>query len=715
MQGRQHFHHGIDRTTGPTAALLAALARGYQALLTTARRVHDKLRPQAHGEATTLDLPIVERIPSIACIRGPCYLDEREAVARVARALVAPGELEQVADTVVEQARRTLGVDTAAVWLADESARELNLLAQSGVPQRRMRSLQKLSYDAGLLTTKAALEGAVLEVSDVERVAEDLAASKEIATQDGTMSILSLPLNARGRLVGVMTCTRRTAHHYSEGERSLAMTLADLFAVAIERAQFAEARRDAVVHRLDGVLSGMGRIATLSDGSLNGVLGEIAAVARELVEAELAAVQLAQPNGTWGLLVPVGPAEDQVAETAALVRDSGLLARVADASQPLRVCGEPSSPPARGQSLVAPAVAPLGARDGLDCLTAVGKAAEQSRAPSPRPPDVRLPGGGDSGAHRSTSGLQRGGAEIRSFLGVPIRRQDRLLGVIYGVNKADGCGFSEEDARVVEVLVAHAAVAVENARLLGELKSALRMREEFLSAAAHELKTPVTALRGYAQIMMGLPESGHVLERQAREAILHSSERIARLVHGVLEASAIDSGKATLRFTSFDLCSLAREVIDDVQLTTRRHRLLLHGPTSTLVLADRDRLAEVISGLLDNAIKFSPQGKSIEVVIKGARRGHPETVLGVRDHGVGIPLSRQAHVFEPLYEPHPSGSPGYVGIVGISLFLSKQIVEAHGGRIWFESVEGKGSTFWIALPKAVRNTLDQRRTEALSA
>lgn len=582
---------------------------------------------------------------AINCVRGPCYVEERDAVARVARALVAPVELAQVAQTVVEQGGKTLGVDSVALWLADEEAQELRLIAQYGFTPPRAADFERIPYSAGLLTTRAATSGQIQEIEDVRAAGPELKVSRTIAAQDATRSILAVPLHARGRLVGVMTCTRKEPHRYSEGERGLAITLADLFAAAIERAQLAQAREDSVLRRLQSVLDGIGRITAPAEASLEGVLREIATVARDLVAARYAALLLCNEDGTLDLFIPVGMTDEEIRALGPYPQGHGLLGALLRECHPIRLKNLRDDPRSVGFPPNHPA--------------------------------------------------------MTSLLGVAIRYQGKLLGGLYLADRLDGDEFTEEDCRAIEMLAAHAAVAIENARLYGKVRDALRLREEFLSAAAHELKTPVTALRGYAQILRGLPDNGSPLERQAREAIHHSSERIARLIHGLLEVSALDAGRLRLHRTTFDLTELAREVIADVQFAAPRHRLRLCSPGPAVVFADRDRIAEVLAGLLDNAVKFSPRDEVIDLTIDAASPPHGrEVVVGVHDHGAGIPADRQPHVFEPLYEPQPSGAPGYVGIVGLGLYLGKRIVEEHGGRIWFETGDGKGTTFRVALPAA---------------
>lgn len=230
------------------------------------------------------------------------------------------------------------------------------------------------------------------------------------------------------------------------------------------------------------------------------------------------------------------------------------------------------------------------------------------------------------------------------------------------------------------------------------IKEQERLRDEFLDAAAHELKTPVTTIKGYTQLMRQWAPGGHEpREAQAIAVIDAQCNRINRRVQEMLEAVRFRRVPPELRRVRFDLGDLASEVVQRMQATTQLHQLLLvrNGPVP--VEGDRERIEEVLVSLLDNAIKYSPKGGVIEVR-SWAQNG--EAIASVRDHGVGIPEERWPHIFEPFYEAVPSGVPGYVGVVALSLYLSKLVIERHKGRIWFESEEGRGSTFYFSLPLA---------------
>ncbi len=218
------------------------------------------------------------------------------------------------------------------------------------------------------------------------------------------------------------------------------------------------------------------------------------------------------------------------------------------------------------------------------------------------------------------------------------------------------------------------------------------MREEFLSIAAHEFKTPLAVIKAYAQLM--LKRTGYsagplnIINRQV--------DRLNRLVHQLLEVSRLRLTDAVLRREPFDMEDLVANVVARMQRFQEGHRLSVHVGPAVQVEADRERLEQVLVSLIDNAVKFSPAGGEIEAAVA---RNDSEVVVSVRDHGLGIPADRQAHIFERFYRAHAEAGRGYSGL-GIGLDISREIVALHGGRIWFESQPGHGSTFFFALPLA---------------
>jgi len=223
-----------------------------------------------------------------------------------------------------------------------------------------------------------------------------------------------------------------------------------------------------------------------------------------------------------------------------------------------------------------------------------------------------------------------------------------------------------------------------------------KTRDQFLSAAAHELKTPVTIIKGYVQLMAQWSPDELLQERQGVVDILdHQCDHMGKLVQDLLELSRLQLEKVALHKERFRYDTLVVDSVSDMQRVTKRHHLVVTGATPTEIIGDKGRLEEVLVNLLDNAIKYSPAGG--EITINLQRQNH-EIITSVQDHGIGIPDRSQPHMFERFYRAHVGTPYELSSSLGVGLYLSREFVERHEGRIWFISKEGIGSTFSFSLP-----------------
>jgi signal transduction histidine kinase len=234
------------------------------------------------------------------------------------------------------------------------------------------------------------------------------------------------------------------------------------------------------------------------------------------------------------------------------------------------------------------------------------------------------------------------------------------------------------------------------------LKEAELFKNEFLSIATHELRTPLAVLKGFVQTLIVQTQRGKgpqlaEWQQEALQDIDQAVNRLDRLTDDLLDVSRLQTGHFVLHREPMDLVNAARRVIAQRQLTTDRHVFSFKTEMEHLpIYADQGRIEQVLSNLLSNAIKYSPNGGPIEVSIRKADATN-DILLSVLDYGIGIPAQQQARIFgrfERAENAHDFGIEG----TGLGLFLCRELIEWHRGRIWFTSDEGRGSTFFISLP-----------------
>jgi PAS domain S-box-containing protein len=230
-----------------------------------------------------------------------------------------------------------------------------------------------------------------------------------------------------------------------------------------------------------------------------------------------------------------------------------------------------------------------------------------------------------------------------------------------------------------------------------EAEAALRLRDEFLSIASHELRTPIASLSGYAQLILRqLSREGHLEpERvaQALDVIKGQADKLARLISQLLDISRLEAGKLALECQPTDLVALVGQVVAGVRARFDGHPVAIAAPPSLEAEVDPLRLEQVLNNLLDNAIKYSPEGGPIEVAV--SRSADDALEIAVRDRGLGIPPEKRARIFERFYQAHGNG---HRSGMGLGLYVSRQVVELHGGEIRAEFPEDGGSRFIVRLP-----------------
>ena len=289
----------------------------------------------------------------------------------------------------------------------------------------------------------------------------------------------------------------------------------------------------------------------------------------------------------------------------------------------------------------------------------------------------------------------------RSVIIVPLTAHGRTRGTLSLIVTAESDRqYGPADLALAEDLGRRAAVAVENAQLYTRAEEAIRVRDEFLSVAAHELKTPVTSLRGFAQLTLrALDQEGQIDFKRLKQALTvvqQQSEKLTSLVAQLLDVSRFQSGKLAVECHETDLSELVLDLVARMQAQSDRHQLCAHVEPHVRANVDALRIEQVVTNLLDNAIKYSPEGGQVFVDLRTA---NGESIrIAVRDHGVGVPLEHRERIFERFYQAaeghHRAG-------MGLGLYISRQIIELHRGQISAEFPDDGGSRFIVVLPSRI--------------
>ncbi|MFP2928864.1 ATP-binding protein, partial [Pyxidicoccus sp. 3LG] len=281
-----------------------------------------------------------------------------------------------------------------------------------------------------------------------------------------------------------------------------------------------------------------------------------------------------------------------------------------------------------------------------------------------------------------------------SWLSVPLATADGVLGSLTVGHSLSGRHLTDEDLALATELARRATSAVQNAHLFHQTQQALQLRDDFLAVASHELNTPLTSLK--LQLGMLRSRSADADVRTRATAAAQQVDRLGRLVHELLEVSRLSEGQLHLDATPVDLVALCREVLGRFHDEMLRASTSVHlfAPESVLGQWDRARVEGVVTHLVSNALKYG-QGQPVELEVTGT----PEDTarLVVRDRGIGIPPELQAHLFQRFGRAVPLR---HYGGFGLGLWFSRQVVEAHGGRIHLDSAPGVGTTVIVELPRA---------------
>jgi signal transduction histidine kinase len=290
---------------------------------------------------------------------------------------------------------------------------------------------------------------------------------------------------------------------------------------------------------------------------------------------------------------------------------------------------------------------------------------------------------------------------LRAGLGVPLIPSGKPLGVLLISSYDDATQFSDDDARLLDLFGDQAAAALisaeafeEQGKAVAELERVSKVKSEFVAIVSHEFRTPLTGIQGFSEMMRDEDLTVAELKEYATD-INKDARRLNRLVNEMLDLSRMESGRINLSLEQLDLNAIVRDVATTMQPTAPKHTFTMRLDSALpMLLADRDKLTQVVTNLASNAVKYAPDGG--EVVVMTRAEGNLAHLM-VADNGVGMPKEMLEHVFEP-YSRVETGRSRVIPGTGLGLPIARQIVKLHGGRIWADSIEGKGSTFHCLIP-----------------
>ena len=229
-----------------------------------------------------------------------------------------------------------------------------------------------------------------------------------------------------------------------------------------------------------------------------------------------------------------------------------------------------------------------------------------------------------------------------------------------------------------------------------EMKEHEQIKNDFIGMASHELKTPITSIKAYIQLLLTIYN-----KREHDEFLLKSLgtvdkqiNRLTRLITDLLDVSKMESGRLSLNSEEFVLHDLIKETIDEVQHTASHHDIVYNPLPNISIYADRDRIAQVITNFLTNAIKYSPERDRVDVNVS---LGDNEVIIGIQDYGIGILPEEQSKIFNRFYRVEGRNEQTFSGF-GIGLYVAAEIIKRHNGSVWVVSEKDKGAAFYFSLP-----------------
>jgi signal transduction histidine kinase/putative methionine-R-sulfoxide reductase with GAF domain len=563
----------------------------------------------------------------------------------ITRQLTGTLETEPLLQKILDSAVTILNCEAGSLFLVDETTGELIFKACAG-PAAQYLAGQRLAPGTGIAGEAVLSRHAVLS-NNVQQVSSWLASTDQ-ATGFATRSILAIPLQVKENVIGVLeVINRKDGLPFVEDDQNLLSAFGGQAAVAIDNA----------------------RLYTLTDQKLSARVEELSVMQRidRELNASLDVARAMRLTLEWAMRQSNA--------------DAGLIGILED--QGIRLMAQ------QGYDEIE--------QTYKDTLLPLEQAAMRSAVETGQPERLLV--------HDQAPGLLAG---ARTQTVVPIRRESGVIGLIV-LESRTADHQSGESLPFLTRLSDHAAIAIANAQLYHEVQSANEAKSEFVSFVAHELKNPMTSIKGYTELL-AKGAVGSITDMQANFlGTIHSNvERMSTLVSDLNDNSKIEAGRLRLDFKAIEIAGVVDEVMRSTkrQLEDKKQSASLKIPSGLpKIWADPIRLAQIITNLVSNANKYTPESGLITIGAEASANswdpaGAAEVLhIWVRDNGIGISLEDQNKIFQKFFRSDDSKARESSG-TGLGLNITKSLVEMMGGHIWFESEFRQGTTFHFTVPVA---------------
>ena len=566
------------------------------------------------------------------------HLEELTMLHELSLAAASTLSLEEIADRGMAVVQQGLGFELLGLFLLDERRDILEPLGRDA----------KLAGDGLMLRLGDGLEGWAAEHATALRVSDVSQDDRYTGNVPGIASVLVVPLLVGDRVIGVISAASSHRDAFSEDEEHMMTIVARQLAVAIENARLYQETELRLAE-----VSTLYQLAQQANASLDlqERLDSVVWALKEAMGCRACSIALLDPLNDVLVIRAAAGIESKWKDKFRLRLGEGIAGRVALEGKPVYVSDTQEE------------------EDFIFFDTAV-----------------------------------------RSLLTVPLCIQNKVIGTL-SVDSDELDAFSAADERLLAIAAAQIATSIENAQLYeslerrartlteayAELQEVDRLRDEMVQNISHELRMPLTFVKGYVELLLA-GDAGPLTDAQKEhlEIVIEKTNAVTRLVSDIMFLQQAD--KVTIKKQPVSLVKLARRATRGCAATAEKAGLTVVGnmvDELPSVAGDEGRLLQVFDNLLGNAIKFSPDGGQITVTVDDVGSS---IQVSVADQGVGIPEDQLDRVFDRFYQIDGSARRRFAGI-GLGLTIAKRIVEAHGGKIWAESGDGRGSTFRFTIPK----------------